>query len=228
MKVHIQISFLSNPYSFSIVKILIFTPGWIFLPWQFFLLPHWNISHGRNYDLGTAESDHSADVNTGPGSGGLENTENKDVWVISFVSLQPKQSFTLSKISLSGTHLFSFITWTRNTPPLYICIMLGYPKCFHLLHLIWSTQQSSAQRRQKLLLGKQRPRECKENHPGSSSWDNHLHLPIPSSAQTETVFDCKNYQARKLLLQWCTTTNYYICMMSYRSVTLFGSTCMFS
>lgn len=130
MEVHIQMSFLLNPYSFSIVRIFIFTLGYISLPWQFFLLRHWNISHGRNYDLGMGESDHLTDVNTGPGSGWLENIKNKDVWVISLVSLKPKQPFTLSKIPLSGACLFFFIIWIRNTPPFYICILLGYPTVF--------------------------------------------------------------------------------------------------
>lgn len=60
-----------------------------------------------------AETDHLADVNTGPGSGWLENTKKKKkkkmFALFSLVSLQPKQLFILSKLSLSGAYLFSLL-----------------------------------------------------------------------------------------------------------------------
>lgn len=55
-----------------------------------------------------AEIDHLADVNTGPGSGWLENKKKKKSFeLFSLVySMQPKHSFTSSKMSLSGAYLF--------------------------------------------------------------------------------------------------------------------------
>lgn len=56
-------------------------------------------------------------------------------------SMQPKHSFTLSKMLLSGAYLF-FITWVKNISLLYTCILLEYPRRFHLFHFIWSIQPS--------------------------------------------------------------------------------------
>ena len=136
--------------------------------------------------------------------------------LISLVSLQPKRPFTLSRISLSGANLFfyCFIPWLRNKPPLCMCLA-WYPKCFHLLHLMCSTQ-SSAQRGQTLLTEKTETQRGQMITPGSTSRDDHMHLLIPSSAQTDIIYDWKNWQRRKLLFPRYMTTSYCICIMSYR------------
>lgn len=97
------------------------------------------------------ESDHLTDVNTGPGSGWLKNIENKDVWVTSLVSRKPEQSFTLSKIPPSGVR-FSLLSELEILSVFVSCLRIQ--KCFQVLHLVWSTQQSSAQREQILFAGK--------------------------------------------------------------------------
>ena len=61
-------SFLSNPYSFSIVKNLNFSFLLDFSSLVILFVTPLKYSHRRNYDLGTEESDCSANVNTGPGS----------------------------------------------------------------------------------------------------------------------------------------------------------------
>lgn len=78
--------------------------------------------------------------------------------------------------------------------------MLGYPKCFYLLRLIHKVLCTNCTNTFTRKIETQRGQ--KESSQATSG-DNHMHLPIPSSAQTETICDHKNYQTRKLLLQWC-------------------------
>lgn len=72
----------------------------------------------------------------------------------------------------------------------------------HLLHLVWSTQQFSAQRDHILFAGKTEiQRGPKRTTLGNTSQDNHEHLQIHGLAQTEINCDCKNHHTRKPLLR---------------------------
>lgn len=127
-----------------------------------------------------------------------------------FLQLACNQSgHLLEAKSHSGACVFFFFTWIRNVPPLYVCIMLGYPPTSSPLIL-------SAQRGQYFYWENRESEMTKRIIPGKTSGDKHRHLLTPSSARTTIICDYKNYQTREASTPRCVTTNYCICMMSYR------------
>lgn len=94
--------------------------------------------------------------------------------------------------------------------------MLAYPKVFsgaspRVIH----TTILCTERTNTMCWENRNPERTKRSTPGNTSRDNHVHLLIPSSAQTEITSDCKNPHTRKLPIQRYLKTRDCFCMTLY-------------